>query len=89
MQSRQLLARLNQEHAVGMLAGRIAMAHAKDRRPDGSYAAAGRGVIGFGHFVGRLRQAGFDGPLATHGLSAKEARAVAAFLARTLVEFDP
>jgi sugar phosphate isomerase/epimerase len=74
------------ERAVGTLAGRIAMAHAKDRGPDGSYAAAGQGVIDFGHFVRRLRQAGFDGPLVAHGLSANEAPAVAAFLARTLVE---
>jgi sugar phosphate isomerase/epimerase len=74
------------ERAVGLLAGRIALAHAKDRLPDGSYAAAGRGVIDFRHFAGRLRQAGFDGALVTHGLSAKEAPAVAAFLVQMLAE---
>jgi sugar phosphate isomerase/epimerase len=74
------------ERSVDLLAGRIAMAHAKDRLPDGAYAAAGRGVIDFRHFVGRLRQAGFDGPLVTHGLSPKEAPAVAAFLSRMVAE---
>ena len=37
--------------AVDMLADRIVMAHAKDRRADGSFAAAGSGVIDFRHFV--------------------------------------
>ena len=46
-----------------MLGDRIVMAHAKDRRADGSFAAAGSGVIDFRHFVRSLRDAGFDGPL--------------------------
>jgi sugar phosphate isomerase/epimerase len=66
--------------AVELLADRIAMAHAKDRNPDGSFAVAGRGVIDFVHFVSRLRGAGFDGPLVTHGLAAHEAAGVAVFL---------
>jgi sugar phosphate isomerase/epimerase len=70
--------------AVDLLADRIAMAHAKDRRADGAFAAAGSGVIDFGHFIGRLRAAGFDGPLVTHGLSEAEAPAVAAFLHRVV-----
>ncbi len=69
-------------HAVDLLADRIAMAHAKDRHPDGSFAKAGQGVVDFPHFLGRLRAAGFDGDLVTHGLSADEAKGVAAFLAR-------
>lgn len=66
--------------AVDMLADRIVMAHAKDRNADGSFATAGRGVIDFADFTRRLRQAGFDGDLVTHGLSQAEAPAVAAFL---------
>jgi len=72
--------------AVDLLADRIAMAHAKDRRADGGFAAAGSGVIDFPHFVGRLRAAGFDGPLVTHGLSEAEAPKVAVFLRRVLAE---
>jgi sugar phosphate isomerase/epimerase len=69
-------------HAVDLLADRIAMAHAKDRDPSGGFVAAGTGVVGFPHFVNRLRSAGFDGDLVTHGLTAEEAPDVAAFLAR-------
>lgn len=67
--------------AVDTLAGRIAMAHAKDRARDGSFATAGTGVVDFPDFIARLRAAGFDGPVVTHGLAAAEAPGVAAFLA--------
>ena len=49
------------DHAVDVLADRIVMAHAKDRDAAGGFATAGTGVIDFGHFLGRLRRAGFDG----------------------------
>lgn len=68
------------EEAIGLLGDRIAMAHAKDRSPDGGFATAGKGVVDFPHFVGRLRGAGFGGPLVTHGLSAAEAPGVASYL---------
>ena len=66
--------------AVDLLCDRVIMAHAKDRRADGAFVAAGSGVIDFPHFVRCLRGAGFDGPLVTHGLSEQEAPSVAAFL---------
>jgi sugar phosphate isomerase/epimerase len=65
------------EGAIDLLADRIVMAHAKDRSPDGSFATAGKGVIDFTHFIARLRTAGFDGDLVTHGLAAAEAEGVA------------
>jgi sugar phosphate isomerase/epimerase len=67
-------------HAVDLLADRIVMAHAKDRLPDGTFVAAGRGILDYGHFLQALKRAGFAGPLVTHGLTAAEAPAVAAFL---------
>jgi sugar phosphate isomerase/epimerase len=70
--------------AIDLLGPDIAMAHAKDRAADGSFVAAGKGVIDFADFVGRLRRTGFDGPLVTHGLSAAEAPAVAAYLRSVL-----
>ena len=70
--------------AVEKLAGRIAMAHAKDRKADGSFATAGTGVVDFPDFFTQLRQAGFDGPVVTHGLSAEEAPGVARYLAGLL-----
>ncbi|MBB3997874.1 sugar phosphate isomerase/epimerase family protein [Aureimonas pseudogalii] len=66
--------------AVDEAAPLIAMAHAKDRYPDGRFATAGRGVVDFPDFLRRLRAVGFDGPLVTHGLAAEEAGEVAAFL---------
>ena len=70
--------------AVDLLGPSIAMAHVKDRDAKGEVVAAGTGVVDFGHFVDQLRQAGFDGPLVTHGLTADEAPAVAQFLAELL-----
>lgn len=66
--------------AVEEASGLIAMAHAKDRYADGRFATAGQGVVDFGDFLARLKAAGFDGPLVTHGLSAGEASGVATFL---------
>lgn len=71
-------------HAVEALAGRVAIAHAKDRQPDGGFVPAGAGVVDFADFTSRLRATGFDGPLIAHGLSAAEAPGVAAFLASAL-----
>ncbi|SHF95949.1 Sugar phosphate isomerase/epimerase [Kaistia soli DSM 19436] len=68
------------EDAVSRLGDSIALAHAKDRHADGSFATAGDGVIDFPHFIRVLRAAGFDGPLVTHGLAAGDAARVAAFL---------
>jgi sugar phosphate isomerase/epimerase len=69
---------------VALLADRIALAHAKDRNADGSFATAGKGVIDFRDYLGELRRNGFDGPLVTHGLRADEAAGVAVFLRETL-----
>jgi sugar phosphate isomerase/epimerase len=66
--------------AIDLLGDRIALAHAKDRSPDGGFTAAGKGVIDFRHFLGALRRAGFDGTLVTHGLPEEEASEVADFL---------
>ena len=66
--------------AIDLLADRIVMGHAKDRAPDGSFVAAGRGVLDYPHYLACLARAGFDGDLVAHGLGAEEAPAVAAFL---------
>lgn len=70
--------------AVDLLADRIIMAHAKDRDAAGGFATAGKGVVDFPHFLGRLQAAGFTGDLVTHGLAADEAAGVAAYLMQTL-----
>ena len=70
--------------AVDLLADRIAMAHAKDRDSAGGFATAGKGVVDFPHFLGRLKASGFDGDLVTHGLGADEAPGVAHYLSDVL-----
>ncbi|NKL75544.1 sugar phosphate isomerase/epimerase family protein [Rhizobium leguminosarum] len=70
--------------AIDLLADWIVMAHAKDRNPDGSFATAGKGVLDYAHYLGRLEAIGFKGSLVTHGLSASEAAGAAAFLKNSL-----
>ena len=65
---------------IRRLGPHIAMAHAKDRAPDGGFVAAGSGVVDFAELVARLRGAGFDGPLVAHGCTADEAAGVARHL---------
>ena len=72
------------DQAVGLLADRIVMAHAKDRDATGAFATAGRGIIDFDHFLTTLHRAGFAGPVVTHGLQAAEAGQVAVFLRQRL-----
>jgi sugar phosphate isomerase/epimerase len=66
--------------AIRLLADSIALAHAKDRKPDGGFVTAGNGVIDFGRYVAGLRASGFTGTIVTHGLAASEAPGVARFL---------
>jgi sugar phosphate isomerase/epimerase len=66
--------------AVDRLADRIVMGHAKDRTSQGGFTAAGKGVLDYRHYFARLKAAGFDGPIVTHGLAADEAPGVADFL---------
>ena len=70
--------------ALDRLGTMIVLAHAKDRFADGNVAPAGKGVVDWSHFLWGLAACGFDGPLVAHGMTAKEAPAVAAFLAAQL-----
>ena len=70
--------------AIDLLGGHIAMGHAKDRARDGSVVAAGKGEVDFQHYVSRLKAAGFNGPLVTHGLGSEDAAGVATFLRNVL-----
>jgi sugar phosphate isomerase/epimerase len=72
--------------AIDLLADSIVMGHAKDRTAAGGFTTAGKGVLDYPHYLARVKAAGFDGPLVTHGLEAMEAPEVAAFLRRSLVE---
>jgi len=72
------------QHAIDLLGDSIALAHAKDRLGDGQFATAGKGVLDYPHYLSALRSSGFRGHLITHGLAAKEAPEVAAFLKKQL-----
>ena len=69
------------ERAVDLLGDDTVLAHAKDRDASGRVVPPGRGAVDFPHFLRRLRGAGFDGPVVTHGLTADDAPAAAAYLA--------
>jgi sugar phosphate isomerase/epimerase len=70
--------------AIDLLADRITMAHAKDRKADGTFTTAGAGVLDYGHYLAALKSIGFEGSLVTHGLKAEEAAQVASFLKQSL-----
>ncbi|MBM4230441.1 MAG: sugar phosphate isomerase/epimerase [Gammaproteobacteria bacterium] len=78
--------RNNIREAIDLLGDRIIMAHAKDRKADGSFAAAGKGIIDFDEFISDLRSVGFNGPIVAHGCDDAEAPGVAAFLRGRLNE---
>ncbi|BAS39040.1 sugar phosphate isomerase/epimerase family protein [Klebsiella grimontii] len=66
--------------ALDLLGNDIAIAHAKDRTPDGSFTTAGRGVLDYDFYLTHLRNTGFDGCVVTHGLAADEAGEVSRML---------
>lgn len=72
------------DHALSKLGHRLAMAHAKDRNANGDFVAAGKGIVDFDHFIQSLKDAGFDGPLVTHGLTSEEAPEIGKSLSNLL-----
>ena len=72
------------DEAFDRLGPMIALAHAKDRFPDGRVAPAGKGVVDWSHVLHRLAMCGFDGPVIAHGMTADEAADVAVFLTAQL-----
>jgi sugar phosphate isomerase/epimerase len=62
------------DEAFSLVGHDIVIAHAKDLSRDGDagHEAAGTGLVDYGHYLGLLRQYGFDGPLITHGLSEEQ-----------------
>jgi len=53
--------------AVGLLAGNIVLAHAKDISTNGKVVAPLQGAVDLHHFVHLLQQTGFTGALVAHG----------------------
>jgi sugar phosphate isomerase/epimerase len=72
------------KRALDLLAGDIAIAHAKDRNTDGSFATAGKGVLDYHFYLKQLKASGFDGCIITHGLADSEAQDVSRMLDKHL-----
>lgn len=68
------------EEGLDLLGEDVVIAHAKDRRADGAFCPAGRGVLDYGHYLSELRSTGFDGPLVLHGLEEEEVAGRVQFL---------
>ena len=71
---------------VQLLAGDIAIAHAKDLDRDGEagHLAAGTGLLDYDHYLAALQAAGFDGPMILHGLSEEQVPSCVMFLQEKL-----
>lgn len=74
------------DEALDLLGPAIALAHAKDRFPDGRVAPAGLGMVDWRHFLHGLSSVGFDRHLIAHGISPNEAPMVASYLGDELNE---
>jgi sugar phosphate isomerase/epimerase len=66
--------------AADLLGPDIGLAHAKDIRADGGFAAVGEGDLPWPRYLRTLRYAGFTGSLVMHGLAEGQAAAGSALL---------
>src|SRR5437879_4098306 len=68
------------DEAFDLLGEHIVIAHAKDRGADGTFHAAGEGILDYDQYVRLLRAAAFDGPFILHGLTEGQVDAALQFL---------
>jgi sugar phosphate isomerase/epimerase len=66
--------------AFDLLGKDIIIAHAKDRGADGSFRAAGEGILDYDEYVHLLRIVAFNGPLILHSLTEEQVDAAYRFL---------
>jgi len=69
---------------LGRLGEHVVLAHAKDRRADGTFCPAGHGVLNYDHYLDRLRALPAEPPLVLHGLSEAQVPGGLAFLRERL-----
>jgi sugar phosphate isomerase/epimerase len=72
------------EEGLALLGEHVVVAHAKDRRADGTFCPAGHGVLDYDHYLEQLRAAPTDAPLVLHGLAEDEVPGCLAFLRERL-----
>ncbi len=68
------------DEAFDLLGEHIVIAHAKDRGSDGTFKAAGEGILDYDQYVRLLRAVDFNGPLILHGLTEEQVDAALQFL---------
>jgi sugar phosphate isomerase/epimerase len=70
------------DEAFALLGDDVILAHAKDLSRDGEAGqeAAGTGLLDYDHYLGLLRESGFDGPLLLHGLAESQVGQAMQFL---------
>ena len=68
------------DEAFDLLEEHIVLAHAKDRGSDGTFKAAGEGILNYDQYVRLLRATAFDVPLILHGLTEGQVDAALEFL---------
>ena len=74
------------DEAFDLLGGEIILAHAKELGRDGQPGGLppGAGALDWGHYLARLRQAGFDGPLILHGFEERDTAGSVSFLRKEM-----
>jgi sugar phosphate isomerase/epimerase len=70
--------------AFELLGDDIVIAHAKDVKTSGEFAAAGKGDLDYELYLEHLLGAGYEGPLILHGLDEEEVEGSVAFLRERL-----
>jgi sugar phosphate isomerase/epimerase len=76
------------DEAFDLLGSDIVAAHAKDFRDNSAvveHVAAGKGILDYGYYVAKLREAEFSGPLILHGLEEREVSDSRHFMQTVLV----
>lgn len=73
------------EEAFDMLGDHVVLAHGKDLGGDGTFRAAGQGIVPWDHCLALFHTIGFDGPIILHSLKEEEADRVIDFMRARLV----
>ncbi|TMC18072.1 MAG: sugar phosphate isomerase/epimerase [Chloroflexi bacterium] len=68
------------DEVFDLLGEHIVIAHAKDRGADGTFRAAGEGILDYDHYLRLLQTSAFSGPLIIHGLAEEQVDAALQFL---------
>ncbi len=68
------------DEAFNLLGDQIVIAHGKDLDADGSFCAAGQGIVPWDYALALFGSIGFDGPIILHSLAEEEADGVIGFM---------